>query len=285
MIKINRLTKYYGDTLGVKNLSLRVKKGECFGFIGPNGAGKSTTIRCMMNLINKTEGEIFIDNKPNDKDDISINYIIGYLPSEIHLYENLTVRQMINYSASFYKEDLNDNISKLCKRLKVDMDKKIEDLSFGNLKKVGIVLALMHNPKILILDEATNGLDPLMQEEFYKILKEEKEKGTTIFFSTHNLNEIKKICDKVGIIKEVQLIKVCDIKSLTDNLFLIVTIDSEELSKLTFDEKIIEQNNNYIKFIYTGSVNELTYKLSMININRLSIEDPSIEDVFMHYYK
>lgn len=285
MIKINRLTKYYGDTLGVKNLSLRVKKGECFGFIGPNGAGKSTTIRCMMNLINKTEGEIFIDNKPNDKDDISINYIIGYLPSEIHLYENLTVRQMINYSASFYKEDLNDNISKLCKRLKVDMDKKIEDLSFGNLKKVGIVLALMHNPKILILDEATNGLDPLMQEEFYKILKEEKEKGTTIFFSTHNLNEIKKICDKVGIIKEVQLIKVCDIKSLTDNLFLIVTIDSEELSKLTFDEKIIEQNNNYIKFIYTGSVNELTYKLSMININRLSIEEPSIEDVFMHYYK
>lgn len=285
MIKINRLTKYYGDTLGVKNLSLRVKKGECFGFIGPNGAGKSTTIRCMMNLINKTEGEIFIDNKPNDKDDISINYIIGYLPSEIHLYENLTVRQMINYSASFYKEDLNDNISKLCKRLKVDMDKKIEDLSFGNLKKVGIVLALMHNPKILILDEATNGLDPLMQEEFYKILKEEKEKGTTIFFSTHNLNEIKKICDKVGIIKEGQLIKVCDIKSLTDNLFLIVTIDSEELSKLTFDEKIIEQNNNYIKFIYTGSVNELTYKLSMININRLSIEEPSIEDVFMHYYK
>lgn len=285
MIKINRLTKYYGDTLGVKNLSLRVKKGECFGFIGPNGAGKSTTIRCMMNLINKTEGEIFIDNKPNDKDDISINYIIGYLPSEIHLYENLTVRQMINYSSSFYKEDLNDNISKLCKRLKVDMDKKIEDLSFGNLKKVGIVLALMHNPKILILDEATNGLDPLMQEEFYKILKEEKEKGTTIFFSTHNLNEIKKICDKVGIIKEGQLIKVCDIKSLTDNLFLIVTIDSEELSKLTFDEKIIEQNNNYIKFIYTGSVNELTYKLSMININRLSIEEPSIEDVFMHYYK
>src|SRR5574344_1820940 len=245
MIKINRLTKYYGDTLGVKNLSLRVKKGECFGFIGPNGAGKSTTIRCMMNLINKTEGEIFIDNKPNDKDDISINYIIGYLPSEIHLYENLTVRQMINYSASFYKEDLNDNISKLCKRLKVDMDKKIEDLSFGNLKKVGIVLALMHNPKILILDEATNGLDPLMQEEFYKILKEEKEKGTTIFFSTHNLNEIKKICDKVGIIKEGKLIKVSDVSSLSDHFASIVSIESDNISKLNIKDNIIEKKNNY----------------------------------------
>ena len=285
MIKINRLTKYYGKTLGVKNLSLEVHKGEIFGFIGPNGAGKSTTIRCIMNLINKTEGEIFIDSKESDKDDISLNKIIGYLPSEINLYEDYTVKEMIDYSASFYEEDLTNRINYLVKRLKLDKNKKIDELSYGTLKKLGIVLALMHNPKLLILDEATNGLDPLMQEEFYDILREEKEKGTTVFFSTHNLSEIKKVCDRVGIIKEGKLIKVSDVSSLSDHFASIVSIESDNISKLNIKDNIIEKKNNYIKFIYKGDINNLINKLSNININKLTIEEPSIEDIFKHYYK
>ncbi len=285
MIKIENLTKYYGNTLGIKDLSLNIKTGECFGFIGPNGAGKSTTIRCIMNVINKTSGKVLIDNKEFNKNDTLINNIIGYLPSEIHLYDDYTVRKMIEYNASFYKKDLGDRTNYLCKKLNVDMDKKVDELSLGNLKKVGIVLALMHEPKILILDEATNGLDPLMQEVFYELIREEKAKGTTIFFSTHNLNEIKKICDRVGIVKNGTLIKVGSVKSLTENMFLIVTIYSSELNKMKFDEKIIEKDLDHIKFLYTGSINELTYKLSMINIERLCIEEPSLEDIFIHYYE
>lgn len=285
MIKIENLTKYYGNTLGIKDLSLNIKSGECFGFIGPNGAGKSTTIRCIMNVINKTSGKVLIDNKKFNKNDTLINNIIGYLPSEIHLYDDYTVRKMIEYNASFYEKDLSERTNYLCKKLNVDMDKKVDELSLGNLKKVGIVLALMHEPKILILDEATNGLDPLMQEVFYELIREEKAKGTTIFFSTHNLNEIKKICDRVGIVKNGTLIKVGSVKSLTENMFLIVTIYSSELNKMKFDEKIIEKDLDHIKFLYTGSINELTYKLSMINIERLCIEEPSLEDIFIHYYE
>lgn len=285
MIKINKLTKYYGKTLGVKNLSLEVKEGEVFGFIGPNGAGKSTTIRCIMNLINRTEGEIFINSKENDMNDLELKKIIGYLPSEINLYEDMTVKEMIKYSASFYDEDLTKRIKYLTGKFKLDNNKKIDELSFGNLKKLGIVLAFMHNPKILILDEATNGLDPLMQNEFYDLIKEEKAKGTTVFFSTHNLSEIKKVCDRVGIIKEGKLIKVSDVSSLSEDLFLIVNIDSDEINKIDIKCKIIEKKEDNIKFIYSEDINELISKLSNINIKKITVEEPSIEDIFKHYYE
>lgn len=285
MIKINKLTKYYGKTLGVKNLSLEVKEGEVFGFIGPNGAGKSTTIRCIMNLINRTEGEIFINSKENDMNDLELKKIIGYLPSEINLYEDMTVKEMIKYSASFYDEDLTKRIKYLTSKFKLDNNKKIDELSFGNLKKLGIVLAFMHNPKILILDEATNGLDPLMQNEFYDLIKEEKAKGTTVFFSTHNLSEIKKVCDRVGIIKEGKLIKVSDVSSLSEDLFLIVNIDSDEINKIDIKCKIIEKKEDNIKFIYSEDINELITKLSNINIKKITVEEPSIEDIFKHYYE
>lgn len=285
MIKINKLTKYYGKTLGVKNLSLEVKEGEVFGFIGPNGAGKSTTIRCIMNLINRTEGEIFINSKENDMNDLELKKIIGYLPSEINLYEDMTVKEMIKYSASFYDEDLTKRIKYLTSKFKLDNNKKIDELSFGNLKKLGIVLAFMHNPKILILDEATNGLDPLMQNEFYDLIKEEKAKGTTVFFSTHNLSEIKKVCDRVGIIKEGKLIKVSDVSSLSEDLFLIVNIESDEINKIDIKCKIIEKKEDNIKFIYSEDINELISKLSNINIKKITVEEPSIEDIFKHYYE
>ena len=202
ILEIKNLTKYYGKTLGVKNLSLKLYEGEVFGFIGPNGAGKSTTIRSVMNLINKTEGVVLINGEEFNKNNISAKKLIGYLPSEIHLYEDLTVKEMLDYHESFYEEDIHKRRCELVKRLKLDEAKKIEDLSLGNTKKLGIVLAFMHNPKLLILDEPTSGLDPIMQQTFYELLKEEKEKGTTIFYSTHILSEISKICDRVGIIKE-----------------------------------------------------------------------------------
>jgi ABC-2 type transport system ATP-binding protein len=181
MLKIVNLTKYYGNILGVKDLSLEVKKGEIFGFIGPNGAGTSTTIRCIMNSINKTSGEIYINDILLTDKDVNFKNNIGYLPSEIHLYDDLTVQQMIEYSNSFYKKDCMKRAKYLIKKLELNTKKKIEELSLGNSKKLGIVLALMHEPELLILDEASSGLDPLMQEAFYDILLEEKARGTTIF--------------------------------------------------------------------------------------------------------
>lgn len=167
ILEIKNLTKYYGEVRGVKNLSLKLEEGEIFGFIGPNGAGKSTTIRSIMNLINKTDGEILINNKEFNKDDVVIKEKIGYLPSEIYLYDDLTVKEMLDYHEKFYKKNIHKRRTELVKRFELDERKKIEDLSLGNLKKVGIVLAFMHDPKILILDEATSGLDPVMQNVFY----------------------------------------------------------------------------------------------------------------------
>ena len=287
ILEIKNLTKYYGKTLGVKNLSLTLNEGEIFGFIGPNGAGKSTTIRLVMNLIEKNEGQVFINGKEFDKDDIETKKIIGYLPSEINLYEDLTVKEILNYHESFYESDIHENRCNLVKRLKLDESKKIEDLSLGNLKKLGIVLAFMHNPKILILDEATSGLDPIMQQEFYNMLKEEKENGTTIFYSTHVLSEVSKICDRVGIIKNGNLLKIETIDEMKNKNLTYITIESDEIDEIIKDLNLdIElKNNKSIKFKNEKDIDSLVKKLSNYKIDRLLIEEGTLEDIFLHYYK
>lgn len=282
MLRIEGLTKYYGKILGVENLDLEINEGEIFGFIGPNGAGKSTTIRSVLGLINKNEGSIFINNE-----EFNVNMLedIGYLPSEINLYDNYTVSQMIEYSDSFYKKDCKKKANKLLKKLDLDKKKKIDELSLGNLKKLGIVLALMHDPKLIIMDEATSGLDPLMQDVFYEILKEEKDEGKTIFFSSHNLNEVKKICDRIGIIKDGHLIKVMD-SNLVESSVIMVSITSSEVTKIIKELKLdIINNDNFIKFQYKDDINELLKIISKYKIDSLLIEEPELEEVFMHYYK
>lgn len=287
ILEIKNLTKYYGKTLGVKDLSLKLYEGEVFGFIGPNGAGKSTTIRSVMNLINKTEGVVLINGEEFNKNNISAKKLIGYLPSEIHLYEDLTVKEMLDYHERFYEEDIHKRRCELVKRLKLDEEKKIEDLSLGNTKKLGIILAFMHNPKLLILDEPTSGLDPIMQQTFYELLKEEKEKGTTIFYSTHILSEISKICDRVGIIKEGNLLKIETMEELHKKNLNIVTIESKEIDKIIKDLKqdLISKNSDTIKFKNKLSINILIEKLSKYKIDKLLIEEATIEDIFLHYYK
>ena len=287
ILEIQNLTKYYGKILGVENLSLKLEEGEIFGFIGPNGAGKSTTIRSIMNLINKTSGRVLIENEEFNKDDIAIKEKIGYLPSEIHLYDDLTVKEMLDYHEKFYKKNIHKRRIELVKRLELDEKKKIEDLSLGNLKKLGIILALVHEPKILILDEPTSGLDPIMQNVFYDLLKEEKAKGNTIFYSTHILNEVSKICDRVGIIRNGRLIKVEKIEELSKKNLTFVTITSKQSKKIIKDLKIntISEDENTIKFGNNLPHNELIKKLSKYNIDRILIEEATLEDMFLHYYK
>lgn len=286
-VEIKNLTKYYGNIKGVEDLSLTLEEGEIFGFIGPNGAGKSTTIRSIMNLINKTSGTVLIDNKEFDKNDIEIKEKIGYLPSEIHLYEDLTVKEMLDYHEKFYKKNIHKRRKELVKLLELDEKKKIEDLSLGNLKKLGIILAFVHEPKLLILDEPTSGLDPIMQNKFYDLLREEKEKGNTIFYSTHILNEVSKICDRVGIIKDGQLIKVEKIKDLTEKNLTYITLTSKENNKIKKELKlnVIFEEENTIKFGTNLKHDELIKKLSKYEINRILIEEATLEDMFLHFYK
>lgn len=285
VLEINNLTKHYGKVKGIENLSLSLNEGEIFGLIGPNGAGKSTTIRAILNLINKTSGIVYINGKEFNKDDIETKKLIGYLPSEVSLYEDLTVKEMIDYHESYYTTSKKRR-SELIKILKLDETKKIEDLSFGNLKKLGIVLAFLHEPKILILDEPTSGLDPIMQQEFYKLLLEEKKKNTTIIYSTHILSEVSKICDRVGIIREGKLIKVENIEELCNKNMGYITIMSNDIDKIIKDFAIKPDiiDKKTIKFPNNFEYNDLIKKLSKYNISKLLIEDMNLEDVLLQYY-
>ena len=287
VLEIINLKKYYGKIRGVEDVSIKLNSGEAYGFIGPNGAGKSTTIRTLMNLINKTSGKIIINGKELDKNDLELKESIGYLPSEIYLYDDLTVKEMLDFHESFYKKDTSKRRKELVKLLKLDESKKVEDLSLGNSKKLGIILALMHEPKILILDEPTSGLDPIMQNVFYELLLEEKKKGTTILYSTHILSEVSKICDRIGIIKEGKIIKEDTVENILKNSMTYLTIESDDIDSIKneLQFKVVSEQNNTVKFINTLNPNELMDKISKYKINKLLIEDVSIEDLFMEYYK
>lgn len=288
MLKIDNLNKSYGKKVALKNLSLEVNDGEIFGFIGPNGAGKTTTIKCILSLINKDSGDIYINDTLVDKDYYKLNEDIGYLPSEVNLYDNMSVSEIIEYSKSFYKKDISERTEYLIRQFELDTSKKVRELSFGNLKKLSIVIALMHSPKFLILDEPTSGLDPLMQEIFFNTLKDEKERGTTIFFSSHNLSEVKRICDRVGIIKDGSIVAIEEMATLANNNFVTVTITGKNSKRIKLPVKdmyIKKVDKNSIKFMYYGNINELIRVISEVEIDGLSIEEPTLEDIFMHYYK
>ena len=287
ILEIKHLKKYYGTTRGVEDVSLKLDKGDIYGFIGPNGAGKSTTIRTIMGLINKTDGNIYIKGKELDKDDLEIKKIIGYLPSEVNLYDDMTVKELFDYHESFYDFDISKKRKELVKTLKIDESKKIESLSLGNLKKVGITLALMHNPEILILDEPTSGLDPIIQNAFHELLLKEKEKGTTILYSSHVLSEVSNICDKVGIIKDGKIIKEDLIENVKKDNCTYLTVASKDISsiKKELKLKIISEKDNEVRFLNDKDADTIIKILSKYQIDKLLIEEISLEDLFINYYK
>ena len=287
ILEIKHLKKYYGRAKGVEDVSLKISKGDIYGFIGPNGAGKSTTLRTIIGLINKTEGDILFEGKEINYNDLETKSKIGYLPSEINLYDDMTIKQLFDYHETFYKKDLTKRRKELVKKLKIDETKKIEDLSLGNLKKVGIVLALMHEPELLILDEATSGLDPIMQNTFHNILLEEKKKGTTILYSSHILSEVSNICDKIGFIKDGIIIKEDLTENINKNHYTYLVIKSKDIEKIKkeLNLKKVKEENNKVTFINNIMPNELLKKLTKYKIDQLLINEISLEDLFINYYK
>jgi len=286
MITTKDLTKYYGkNSRGIIDVSLHIKEGEIFGFIGPNGAGKSTTVRTLLNFIFPTSGEGKIMDLDIVKDTVEIRRNVGYVPAEVHYYNDMIVEDFLNFSTKFYTDNYQERIIELSKKLELDLKRKIGDLSFGNKKKVAIVLALAYQPKILIFDEPTSGLDPLIQSVFFDLLEKEKQRGATIFFSSHVLSDVQKVCDRVGIIKEGRLIKVEKIEDIIKNQAKNVRIQSDDFDliedKQVVDLKIIK--NSY-HFTYTGSISELLNKISAYKIEDISITEPTLEEIFMHYY-
>lgn len=288
-IEIRKLTKQYGKYRGIIDVNLQVKEGEVFGFIGPNGAGKSTTIRTILNFIQPTGGEAQIFGMNCFTQTEKIKQLIGYLPSEVHYYDDMKVRELLNYSAGFYKKDCSKRIAELCEMLELSTDKKLEELSFGNKKKVGIIQALLHQPKLLILDEPTSGLDPLMQNKFFDILKEENKKGVTIFFSSHVLSEVQKMCHRVAIIKEGKLINVETIDNLLNNTYKKIRLELKKDDPAAFDNfsGVVNRtlSENSIEFLYNGQMDRVIKKLYEYEIKNIWIEEPQLEEIFMHYYQ
>lgn len=288
VIETKALTKYYGKSRGIIDVSLSVEEGEIFGFIGPNGAGKSTAIRTLLSLIYKTSGEARIFGLDCEQDKVKILQDVGYLPSEVFYYDNMRACDLFSYSASFYKKDCSKKIAELAAALQLDLKKKIEDMSLGNKKKVGIIQGLLHSPRLIILDEPTSGLDPLMQKTFFDLIRAENERGATVLFSSHILSEVQRICDRVAIIKEGRIVSQQKISDLQENAYKNVSFTVQNDTPLS-DFSVrgaqnIDISGRSVSFIFNGDVNTLLLEISRFPLTNIDITEPTLEEIFMHYY-
>ncbi|MCI7146968.1 MAG: ABC transporter ATP-binding protein [Candidatus Fimisoma sp.] len=284
VIETKNLTKFYGKTRGIKNLNLTVKEGEFFGFIGPNGAGKSTAIRTLMGLIAPTSGEASVLGLPLGQ---CREYLrdVGYLPSEAAFYNDMKVRELISYSAKLRGVDCSSEADRLCSCLELDTSKRIDSLSLGNRKKVGIVCAMQHRPKLYIMDEPTSGLDPLMQKEFFRLLRQRQQEGATVFFSSHVLSEVQHNCTRAAIIREGSIVAEGSIDELSGTSAKRVVLHGVKEIPAGIDGRSVVSGDDSVSFLYQGDIKLLLRELSSLPVKDVNISDPELEEIFMHYYQ
>ena len=284
-IQLSNLTKYYGKSRGILNLNLDVKEGEFFGFIGPNGAGKSTTIRTLLGLITPSSGQAKIFDETIRKRNPQIRSHIGYLPSEAVFYRGIKVKDLLKLSADLHHKNCSAEREILCRRLQLDVNRKVDELSFGNRKKVAIVSALQHQPKLLILDEPTSGLDPLMQREFFHIIRERNEQGATVFLSSHVLSEIQRNCTRAAIIREGRIIACDRVEALSKTNAKRISVQGQVSLDSLEEIRDLKENDGIFSFLYGGDIHRLLETLSAGTITDLSISDPDLDEIFLHYYE
>ncbi|WP_378961822.1 ABC transporter ATP-binding protein [Mediterraneibacter gnavus] len=284
-IQLSNLTKYYGKSRGILNLNLDVKEGEFFGFIGPNGAGKSTTIRTLLGLITPSSGQAKIFDETIRRRNPQIRSHIGYLPSEAVFYRGMKVKDLLKLSADLHHKDCSAEREILCRRLQLDVNRKVGELSFGNRKKVAIVSALQHQPKLLILDEPTSGLDPLMQREFFHIIRERNEQGATVFLSSHVLSEIQRNCTRAAIIREGRIIACDRVEALSKTNAKRISVQGQVSLDSLEEIRDLKENDGIFSFLYGGDIHRLLETLSAGTITDLSISDPDLDEIFLHYYE
>lgn len=285
VIQLSNLTKYYGKSRGILNLNLDVKEGEFFGFIGPNGAGKSTTIRTLLGLITPSSGQAKIFDETIRRRNPQIRSHIGYLPSEAVFYRGMKVKDLLKLSADLHHKNCSAEREILCRRLQLDVNRKVDELSFGNRKKVAIVSALQHQPKLLILDEPTSGLDPLMQREFFHIIRERNEQGATVFLSSHVLSEIQRNCTRAAIIREGRIIACDRVEALSKTNAKRISVQGQVSLDSLEEIRDLKENDGIFSFLYGGDIHRLLETLSAGTITDLSISDPDLDEIFLHYYE
>ncbi|MFB7160339.1 ATP-binding cassette domain-containing protein [Lysinibacillus sp. NPDC056232] len=289
MIEVNNLTKKFGDFYSVQNVDLQIEKGEVFGFLGPNGAGKSTTIRHLMGFLQPTQGQCFIKGLDCRQSTAEIQTFVGYLPGEIAFIDKMTGQQFIKFIAQM--RGLHDltRANELMEYFELNATGLIKKMSKGMKQKTGLICAFMHNPEIVILDEPTSGLDPLIQTKFIDFILAEKEKGTTIFMSSHMIEEIEKTCDRVAILNAGKIVAtetIADLKKRKSKKFLIEFQSEQELSRFLGEQLKIEQiGPTQVIIKIQGNVQTLLHTLADYKINDLDIISQSLEDIFMHYYE
>ena len=283
-IETKKLTKSYGEARGITEVDLAVEKGDFYGFIGPNGAGKSTTIRTLLGLIEKTSGEALILGKDITNHRTEILADVGYMPSDSAFYSGMKVSEMLTLSAKLRGKDCTEEAKRLCERLELDTSRKIDELSFGNRKKVAIVLALQHKPSLYILDEPTSGLDPLMQREFYNILKERNEEGATVFLSSHVLSEVGKYCKRAAVIRDGRILVSDSVEKLAHTGIKKVWLGGVTEMPGDFGAINMKLENGALSFLYEGNAEDLIKELSKLRFSDVNISDPDLEEIFMHYY-
>ena len=287
-IETNKLSKYYGKHLGMEEVSLQVKKGEIFGFIGPNGAGKSTMIRTILGLLIPTSGTGKILGMDIQEQGAELRKKIGYLPSEVDYYEEMSSRELLEYHCRFYEHADSSRIDELAAYFELDLQKKITDLSFGNKKKCAIIQTIVHNPELLILDEPTSGLDPLMQNRFFELLEKLNEEGTTIFFSSHILSEIQRMCDRAAVIRKGRIEAIEDISALLEKQMKKGRFVFKEANESLEFPKGVQHpkwHHNKLTFEYVGQINELTKWMAGLDLTDAVLEEPDLESIFMNYYE
>lgn len=284
VISTQKLTKYYGKNRGVIDLNLSVRRGEIFGFIGPNGSGKSTTIKLLLDFIRPTGGSCRIFGLDCISSAAQIKKDVGYIPADVNYYDGMRVSELLDYSAEYYGGGFKEHTEKLCDVLELDVSRKISELSTGNKKKVAIAQAMLHKPKLLIMDEPTSGLDPLMQHVFYGLLKEAKHEGATIFFSSHILSEVQRVCDRVGVIRDGSLISTQTIEELTAAQYKRVRLATEDEINIPGAERV-KKLGGTVEFLYKGPADELIAALAGYRLDNILIEEPPLEDIFMAYYQ
>jgi ABC-2 type transport system ATP-binding protein len=287
-IEIKNLKKMYGKNVGVQEVTFNVTEGEIFGFIGPNGAGKSTTIRALLGLLKPTSGYSAVFGFDSFKQGEQARKEIGYLPGEVFFYPNMTAREVLELSAHLRDGRGFERIEELATRFELNLNKKIKELSLGNKKKVGIINAIMSNPKLIILDEPTTGLDPLMQQTFFEVIKEENKKGATVLLSSHILREVQRLCDRVAVIKDGKIIAVEQVKNLKNKYLKEVTFETAktELSEINLSGvSNLEIKGKLCQFNYNGDMRKLVDYLNKLDLVNVNIEDGDLEKIFLHFYE
>ena len=290
MIEISHLTKDYGEHKGIFDLSINIKKGEVYGFLGPNGAGKSTTMRHIMGFSKADNGNITISNMDSWQDKEGIKKITGYLAGEIALPNDMTGIQYLKLISKMRRMKSFDYASELLEYFKINPNANIKKMSKGMKQKIAIVATFMHDPEIILLDEPTSGLDPLMQERFIELVEKEKQKGKTIFMSSHIFEEVSKVCDRVGIVKEGTLIKELDMDSLRNNeekTYIAKFKDDKDMAKMngSYPNSIINDKNELLIKIKDSKINTLISDLSACELVYLKEKEESLEEYFMKFYE